>query len=123
MSKYTDMYEFMDSCIKSEKRHSEYWEGRYTEEVRRHRMEYSAQQHKASVLSGKVEAYEKLLAKFLGENPGKSDELFMLEGRCYRPVEHTIYMEENQPRTLTVEFVEVPVEIPMKVGGVGVALL
>jgi hypothetical protein len=108
MSKYTDMYEFMDSCIKSEKRNSEYWQNRYIEERNSNRAAYSAQQHKASVLAGKVEAYEKLLAKFFGENPGKSDELFMFEGRCYKPVEHDIHMEGNQPRKLTVEFVEVP---------------
>lgn len=108
MSKYTDMYEFLTGRVEAEKKQTQYWENRYIEERHSNRAAYSAQIHKSSVLSGKVEAYEKLLAKFFGENPGKSDELFMFEGRCYRPVEHDIHMEGNQPRKLTVEFVEVP---------------
>lgn len=64
----------------------------------------------SAMLAGKNELYEKLLNKFLDEYSGTTDTSFIFEGRCYLPIEFEMHTDEESGHTLTVEFVEAPLE-------------
>lgn len=56
-------------------------------------------------LRAKVDIYEKLIAKMLDSNSKPSDEIFMIDGKIYKPISHTITATKGQHNTATVEFI------------------
>ena len=54
-----------------------------------------------------IKLYEKILNKLLGDNTGKTDELFMFDGAFYKPVDFNLSRTPGSCDTLNVEFVKV----------------
>lgn len=104
--RYQDMYESMSKRNEALAADVVFWRDRHE----RYRIDLSTQPHKASVLAGKVELYEKLLNKFLDEHSDTTDASFIFEGRCYLPTEFETHSDKKHARTLTVDFVEAPLE-------------
>lgn len=71
-------------------------------------------QYNLAMAKSKIELYEQILSKLLDERKNATDMFFMLEGKLYQPVEHTLSKEgqgyKSQPARLSVEFVEVPTD-------------
>lgn len=61
----------------------------------------------SGVHTAKIEMYEKILNKLLGERNETTDSVFIFEGKCYRPVNFNLNRDlEDHEDTLTVDFVK-----------------
>ena len=114
MSKYKDMKEQYEQRICKLTQDVEFWRNKYSDE---HLAFQSASNRSTSfqqinlelsVENAKVELYEKLLNKILGEKCTTTDSMFMFEGECYQPMSFTLNREKDAPDTLSVEFLKYP---------------
>lgn len=96
MSKYDDMRDFYTKELDNVKNVNE-----------RHYDRLLETQCKLSAYKTKVEVYEKLLSKSLGDSNKCDDKVFVLDGKVYKMTEYTLQHNNDQADNLTVEFVHI----------------
>lgn len=96
MSKYDDMREFYKKHVDDIKHDRDHWHDRYFNVV-----------FNQKSLETKVEIYEKILNKLLGDSKKITDEIIMFDGKTYKIKEFTMHHAENEPDTLTVECAQI----------------
>ena len=93
MSKYNDMLEFYKGEVTRLRDDREFWRDKYIERA-----------CQISNMQGKIEIYEKIIRKLLKE-PAENDEVFIFEGKVYRPIKHTLSHDIGKQDTLDVTFI------------------
>lgn len=96
MSKYDDMREAYETRLKEKDRDIEYYRNRYFDGL-----------YEKFVNVGKVDVYEKVLSKFLGDPTNNTDTVIVFKGKIYKITGFTLNHEEGKADTLSVECVGV----------------
>ena len=102
MSKYDDMRASYERRIELLQKDIDYWRDKY--------IDLHGQLCTRSNRIGKMELYEELLNKLLNIEDDVTDSLFKFDGKYYKPVEFTLNRNPDQPDTLTVDFVNYPLD-------------
>lgn len=104
MSKYMDMVLHYEGRIAKLEKEVAHWRDSYVRKS-------SERDREAASLAGKCEIYEMVLKKFLDAPTDNTDEIFMFEGKIFKPISFNMTREPYQEDTLTVDFTRIPIDI------------
>ena len=98
-----ERYERRIAMLRDDARH---YEEKYTKVLLENARTRLDDVYAKGLQKGKLELYEQLLKKLMGERTGATDCYFIFEGKVYRAVEFDLNRSEEGQERLMVEFVK-----------------